>query len=95
MKRNIIQALTNATQMTLEQWSQKLKEAIQSKEQVKATYEAKKQKLLPQLLEAHEKGISLRELAKITGISFSTISRWLKTAEQKEDRTDGDNSRPT
>jgi len=85
MRRNIVQALVTATQSKLDQWGQQLKEAMQTKEQTLTAYEEKKRQLLPQLLEAQEKGVSTRELARITGISHMTISRWIKAAQKKEE----------
>ena len=83
MKR-IAQALIDATQSTLEQWGHKLKEAIQTKEQTVTAYEEKKRLLLPQLLEAHEKGVSTRELQEITGIPHATIARWIRKSKKEE-----------
>ena len=84
MRRNFVQALVIATQTTLDQWGQRLKEAMQTSEQHLTAYNEKKQKLLPQLIEAHEKGVSTRELGKITGISHTTIARWIEESKTKE-----------
>ena len=84
MKRNIVQALATATQTALDQIGQKLKETMQTREQTQREYEERKRELLPQLLEAHEKGVSTRELQKITGISHTTIARWIWIAKQEK-----------
>jgi response regulator of citrate/malate metabolism len=85
MRRNIVQALVTATQSKLDQWGQQIKQAMQTTNQSLTAYEEKKQGLIPQLLEAREKGVSLRELAKITGISHTTIARWLKAAKKQKE----------
>jgi DNA invertase Pin-like site-specific DNA recombinase len=79
-----VQVLLSSTQKTLSEWNQKIRAAIQSKEQQRLEYLAKKQELLPQLIEAHEKGLSSRELEKITGINHTTITRWIKEAKKEK-----------
>jgi len=90
MARNIVRTLVDATQTTMDKWVEKIKEAMQVTEQEFQTYEEKKGELIPKLLEAHEKGVSARQLAKITGINHTTISRWIREAqklkEAKEER---------
>ena len=81
---NIVQALLSSTQKTLSEWNQKIQTAIQTKEQEQANYGAKKQQLLPQLIEAHEKGVSSRELQRITGINHTTITRWIREAKKEK-----------
>jgi transposase-like protein len=54
------------------------------KEQEIANYGAKKQELLPQLIEAHEKGVSSRELERIIGINHTTITRWIREAQKEK-----------
>jgi len=84
MRRNISKSLLEATQSTLDKWAVKIREAIQLKEQEQQSYSEKRQKLLDELVGAHEKGLSARELSKITGISHATIARWIKEAEEKQ-----------
>ena len=83
-----VQALLSSTQKTLSEWNQKIRSAIQTKEQEQANYGAKKQQLLPQLIAAHEKGVSSRELERITGINHTTISRWVKEAQRQKAKED-------
>lgn len=84
MPKNIVQAIVSATQKTLEGWSGKIKETINAKEQEFLTYEEKKRQLLPLLKEACEKGVSVRELAKIMGINHTTIARWVRETKEKQ-----------
>ena len=84
MRRNISKNLLEATQSTLEKWTQKIKEVVLLKKEEKESYNENKQKLIAELLDAHGKGVSARELAKITGISHSTIGRWIKEAKEKK-----------
>jgi DNA invertase Pin-like site-specific DNA recombinase len=81
---HLVQALLSSTQKTLSEWNQKIRTAIQTKEQERANYGAKKQQLLPQLIEAHEKGVSSRELERITGINHTTITRWIREAKKEK-----------
>jgi DNA invertase Pin-like site-specific DNA recombinase len=83
---NRVQALLSSTQKTLSEWNEKIRTAIQMKEQETTNYGAKKQQLLPQLIEAHEKGVSSRELERIIGINHTTITRWIR--EAKKERKD-------
>lgn len=71
MRRNISHVLLDATQKKLGEWAEK-------------TYEEKKQQLIFKLKEAHEKGVSIREFARITGISNATLGRWIKELKEKE-----------
>ena len=77
-----VNQLLATTEKTLSEWKQKIKVAIESKEQQKTEYEAKKQQLLPLLIDAHEKGLSSRDLEKVTGINHTTISQWLREAKK-------------
>jgi len=86
MRRNRVQAMLSATQKTLEEWSEKIKETIKAKEQELLTYNEKKRQILPLLLQAHENKVSARELAKITGINHATICRWIKEAKEKAEK---------
>lgn len=89
MRRNIVQALVTATQSKLDQWGQQLKEAMQSEEQRVNAYEDRKKTLIPQLLAAHDKGVSTRKLAEITGVSHTTIARWIKAAKHEKEKEPG------
>ena len=81
---HLVEALLSSTQKTLTEWNQKIRTAIQTKELERANYGAKKQQLLPQLIEAHEKGVSSRELERITGINHTTITRWIREAKKEK-----------
>ena len=83
---NLVQALLSSTQKTLSEWNQKIQTAIQTKEQERANYGAKKEQLLPQLIGAHEKGVSSRELQRITGINHTTITRWIREAKKTREK---------
>ena len=83
MKRNISRILLEATQTKLAEWAEKIKGAEVKGQELK-TYEGKKRELAPKLKEAHEKGVSIRELSKITGISNATLGRWIKELEEEE-----------
>lgn len=84
MRRNIVQSLQNAAQQKITEWTERITSAVQLKKQELGPYEEKKQQLIPILKQAHSQGVSLRELAKITGISHATIARWIEEAEEKE-----------
>ena len=84
MNKRIIKALFDATQTTIDQWSQKIKENIQGKAEKLRLYEQKKQDIIPMLLEAHEQGVSSRELGRIMGINHTTIAKWIRQAKAKE-----------
>jgi len=84
---NLVQSLKSTTQKTLSEWTQKIRDAIQTKQEERINYQTMKEQLLPQLIEAHEKGVSSRELERITGINHTTIARWIregKKAKEKE-----------
>lgn len=82
MSKRVVKSVMEATQKTLEEWSQKIKKTMLIKEEEVKTYEEKKQQLIPQLLEAHEKGVSTRELSKIMGINHTTIANWIREAKK-------------
>lgn len=81
-----VKALLSSTQKTLTEWNEKIRAAIQTKEEERLNYQAKKKALLPQLIEATEKGVSSRELEKITGINHTTICRWIKEARKQKEK---------
>lgn len=83
MKRNISRVLLEATQTKLAEWAEKIKGAEVKGQELKF-YEEKKQELATKLKEAHEKRVSIRELSKITGISNTTIGRWIKELKANE-----------
>jgi hypothetical protein len=78
MTRRIVQELVSATQTKIDEWRKKINEAVLQKNQGQQEYEDKKALLLPQLKEGHDKGLSTRELEKITGINHTTIAKWLR-----------------
>jgi DNA invertase Pin-like site-specific DNA recombinase len=79
-----VEALLSSTQKTLSEWNQKIRAAILSKEEKRLNYQAKKNEVLPQLIEAHKKGVSTRELEEITGINHTTIARWIREGSKKQ-----------
>jgi DNA invertase Pin-like site-specific DNA recombinase len=83
MQRSISRVLLEATQTKLVEWTEKIKGAEVKGQELK-TYEEKKQQLAPKLKEAHEKGVPIRELSRITGISNATLGRWIKELKEKE-----------
>ena len=90
MSKRVAKTVMEATQKTLEEWSQKIKRAIMIKEEQLKTYEEKKRELLPQLLEAHEKKVSTRQLAQITGIPHTTIAKWIRETKKETQEEDGE-----
>jgi len=84
VRRNISHVLLDATQKKLGEWAEKVKSTVELKQQELLTYEEKKQQLISELKEAHEKGVPIRELARITGISNATLGRWIKEAKGKK-----------
>jgi DNA invertase Pin-like site-specific DNA recombinase len=81
-----VQALLKSTQKTINEWKQGIQDAIFTKEQDVANYQRKKEELLPQLVEAYKKGVSSRQLEKVTGINHTTILRWIKEAEKQKEK---------
>jgi len=79
---HLVEVLLSSTQKTLSEWNQKIRDAIQTKQEEGLNYQTKKQQILPQLIEAYEKGVSSRELERITGINHTTICRWIKEAHK-------------
>jgi transposase-like protein len=79
-----VQALLSSTQKTMSEWNQKIRAAIQTKEEKQLNYQTKKNELLPQLIEASKKGVSTRELEQITGINHTTIARWIREGSKKQ-----------
>jgi len=80
MKKAFKSALEDVKQATIDAWTQSLKTLISSKEaefQKHKETEQKKQQLLTYLREAKEKGATLREMSQITGLTHTTIARWL------------------
>jgi hypothetical protein len=84
MRRSISRVLLEATQTKLVEWTEKIKGAVKEKGIDLKTYEEKKRELIPQLKEAHDKGVPIRELSRITGICNATLCRWIKELEEKE-----------
>jgi len=81
---HLVQVLLGSTQKTLTEWNQKIRAAIQTREEERLTYQAKKNDLLPQFIEAHKRGVSSRELERITGINHTTIARWIREGSKKQ-----------
>ena len=80
MKKAFVSALRDVKQATIDTWIDSVKTLISSKEaerQKQQEDEQKKTQLIPYLKEAMEKGATLRELSEITGLSHTTIARWL------------------
>jgi transposase-like protein len=84
--RKIAKALFEATQQTIEKWFQQIDTAITLKSQRLIEYEQKKKKILPKLVEATEKGVSLRELSKILGIPHQTLAKWLNEYKSSQEQ---------
>lgn len=61
------------TQGTLDEWMGKLKEAEKKAEESQAQYA----KLREAVQVAHEKGMSVREIAQFVGVTHATIWNWL------------------
>jgi len=61
----------------VDEWITQIDKAIKK-------YEETKQRLLPKLKEAMDKGITSRQLCKITGISHATICRWVNEFRKSE-----------
>jgi DNA invertase Pin-like site-specific DNA recombinase len=95
VRRNISHVLLDATQKKLSEWAEKVKSAVNLKQEELKTYEEKKQQLISELKEAHEKGVPIRELARITGISNATLGRWIKEAKEKEKQQSAESERPS
>jgi len=81
---NVVRILLSSTQKTLIEWNQKIHVAIQTKQEERLNYQTNKKDLLTQLIEAHEKGVSSRELERITGINHTTITRWIRQAKKEK-----------
>ena len=90
VRKNISHILLDATQKKLGEWAEKVKGAVELKQEEILTYEGKKQQLISELKEAHEKGVPIRELARITGISNATLGRWIKELKEKEIKQNGE-----
>jgi transposase-like protein len=66
----------------MEEWNQKIKQEATTKAEQVREYKQKKERIVPQLVEAHASGISTRKLEEITGINHTTIARWIKEAKK-------------
>jgi len=69
---------------TVDEWIPQIDKAIEDKEKQQREYETLKQILVPKLKEAMDKGVSARELAKITGICNVTICRWVNAIKAEK-----------
>lgn len=74
------QTLLQASQTKINEWLHNIDIAISQKPDIER-YNEKKQLLMPKLLEARAKGVTLRELSTIMGIPHQTIAKWLKQSE--------------
>lgn len=86
MRKGFKSVLLDVKQSTLETWIQKLKALVSEKERqlvMEREAEEKKMQLLPMLKDARDKGITLREISEITGLSHATIARWLNPEKYK------------
>ncbi len=86
MKKAFKPALLDVKQTTIETWIQKLKALISDKEKqllLQKEAEERRMQLIPFLKDAQTKGITLREMAEITGLSHATIGRWLNPEQYK------------
>ena len=83
MKRKIVKAIKEATSEKLDKWFQDIATAITQKDQNLLEYETKRKLVINKFLEAEEKGISARELERITGIPHQTISKWISEEKAK------------
>jgi DNA invertase Pin-like site-specific DNA recombinase len=83
MKRGLAKAVLEATQRTIQDWFKGIDTLITDKGQDLLAYEEKKQTVIKKFLEADSKGISVRQLSKLTGISHQAISKWIKDAKAK------------
>ena len=80
MKKAFKSALEDVKQATIDAWVGSLKALVSEREreiQKQKEIEEKRLQLLPYLKNAREKGVTLREMSEITGISHTTIARWL------------------
>ena len=80
MKKAFISALRDVKQATIDAWVDSVKTLISDADarlKQKEEDEQKRQQLLPYLKEATQKGVTLRELSEVTGLSHTTIARWL------------------
>lgn len=78
-----VKVVYNATQQTLDKWFQAIDTAITQEDEFCLNYDAKKKLVKDKLLEARNRGISARQLSKITGIPHQTISEWVKQAKEE------------
>lgn len=70
--------LIGVKQDTLDNWTHQVENLIAIRKQAERDYEFAADKILPLLRRAKENNIPSREIAKITGISHTTICNWLK-----------------
>lgn len=77
-----VKVVYQATQQTLDEWFQAIDTAIKQEDDFCLNYNAKRKLVMDKLSEARARGISARQLSKITGIPHQTISEWLKQAKE-------------
>lgn len=81
-----VKALLSSTHKTLIEWNQKIHDAMQRTEEERLNYQTKKKELIPQLVEASQRGVSSRELERITGINHTTIATWIREAKKQKEK---------
>jgi len=69
---------------SVDEWIPQIDEAITAKETELREYKEAKQRLLPKLEKALDKGVDSRKLTEITGISHATICRWVNEFRKSE-----------
>lgn len=76
--KGIIHSLLNVSQASLDTWVKQVQEFVSTKKELASNYEVNKQKFLALIKTATENGMTLREIALITGLSHATIAKVLK-----------------
>lgn len=76
-------ALIGVKQETLDSWTRQVENLITIRKQAERDYEFAADKIIPLLRRAKENNIPSREVARITGISHSTICNWLKILDSE------------
>jgi transposase-like protein len=80
-RRNVFSKLLGVKQETLDGWMQAIENRLKLRKEAETMYGLNATKLFKLLKQAHEGGMSLRELADITGVSHATIASWIKMLE--------------
>jgi hypothetical protein len=77
-----VSLLLNASQQKITEWFHGIDTLITRREAL-TEYDKKKAQLLPKLVEAHNKGVTFRELEETTGIPYQTIAHWVRKEQKK------------